>query len=194
MRPASFDMELSTAWSRWALEHGLPELPDRLADRTSVPVAWWRGPDSAAVLHLRRWSGDEDQEPRTEVDVEVFEFVGGSWRLAANGGAGGWQEAVVGPVQVEANHADLSGVVQGTAGGAEVVALWGEAGASADTVEVEQDGVVTAGPLTGELGWVVVSALVRGPVVARIRDGAGRVLAEGTAGPWEDEMAGPWSR
>lgn len=194
MRPASFDLELSTAWSLWVLEHGLPAVPDRLPDGTSVPVTCWRDHDSAAVLHVRRWSSDEDQEPCTEVDVEVFELVDGSWHPVTSGGAGGWADAVVRPCTLDADHADLGGVVQGTAGGAEVVALWGQVGASAVTVEVEQDGVVTTGPVVGQWGWVVASAVVRGPVVVRVRDGSGRVLAEGTAEPWDEQMDGPGRR
>lgn len=184
-------MELCTDWSLWVLENGLPRLPDQLAEHSSVPVTWWRGPDSAAVLHVRRWPADGEQEPFTEVDVEVFALADGRWQLAASGGAGGWPEAALRPTEVRAGHADLGGVVEGTSGGVHVVALWGEAGASAATSEVEQGDVVTSHPVVGEWGWVVVSAVVRGSVTARVRDADGRVMAEATAGPWGEDVDRP---
>lgn len=187
-------MELCTDWSLWVLEHGLPLLPDQVAERSSVPVTWWRGTNSAAVLHLRRWPDDGEDASYTEVDIQVFASVDGRWQLTASGGAGGWPEALVRPVEVRPEHADLGGVVQGTSGGVEVVALWGEAGRFAASLEVEQEGVVTTRPVEGELGWVVVSAVVQGPVIARVRDGDGRVLTEAAVGPMDEQMDGPWLR
>ncbi|SDO45268.1 hypothetical protein SAMN05660199_02027 [Klenkia soli] len=189
MRPGSFAEALSEEWSRWVLEHGLPEPPAALQDGESVPVAWWTGPDSAAVLHVRRWppedlqDADDSDEPWTEVDVQLFERVGDAWETGPSGGAGGWSAPTLTGLEVAADHADLGGVVGGSAGGLELIALWGEAGAAAATVEVEQDGVTTSRALTGTPGWVVVSGAVRGGFRARVRDASGRVLVEAVAPP-----------
>ena len=189
VRPDSFDAASSTDWSLWVLEHGLPDLPDRLAGGESVPVASWTGPDSAAVLHLRRrpMSGPGDpqdpDEPFTEVDVEVFERQSDGWAPAASGGAGGWSDPSLTRVAVPADHASLSGAVGGGWLELQHFALWGEVGTAAATLEVEQDGITTRRPVVAPLGWMVVSAAVGGPFTARVRDGSGRVLTEEVAPP-----------
>lgn len=77
------------------LAHGLPAFPAELGDDESVPVAWWVGLESAAVLHLRRWPPAdlrdlyEAGDSRTDVDVDVFARTDGGWALAASGGSGG---------------------------------------------------------------------------------------------------------
>jgi hypothetical protein len=184
VRPESFDSGLSEQWSRWVLDHGLPALPAALADGESVPVAWWTGPDSAAVLHLRRWPPADmrdlygPDDTFTDVDVDVFARESSGWALAASGGSGGWSEATLARVEVADDHASLSGAVGGAFGHRQHLALWGEVGAAAATLEVEQDGVTTSHPVVAPLGWVVVSAAVGSPFTARVRDGAGRVLTE----------------
>ena len=185
MRPESFAQALSEDWSRWVLEHGLPELPAVLQDGESVPAAWWTGPDSAAVLHVRRPLPDDDAppEPWTEIDVQLFERVAGTWRTGPSGGAGGWSDPTSTRVDVPADHADLSGVVGGSVGGLELIALWGEVGTAATTVELEQDGVTTSRTLTDPPGWVVVCGAARNGYRARVRDASGRVLTEEVAPP-----------
>lgn len=182
MQPDSFDAELAEQWSRWVLDHGLPTLPGQLEDAESVPVACWVGPESAAVLHLQRWPPADLREPDdelvTQVDVQVFERVEGSWTLAASGGSGGWPEATLTRVAVATDHASLSGVVGGGSAERSHLALWGEVGTAAATLEVEQDGVTTSRTVVAPVGWVVVSAALGNPFTARVRDSAGRVLTE----------------
>ena len=181
MVPPGFGAAFSESWSHWVLEHGLPDLPERLADGESVPVAWWTGPESAAVLHVRRWVPDEPdglESAWTEVDVQVFERADGDWAIAASGGAGGWPDPSLRWTHVPEDHASLSGVVAGGWTERPHVALWGEVGTAAATLEVEQDGRTTTAAIVSPLGWVVVSAAVGGPCTARVRDAAGRVLAE----------------
>ncbi|MEI4278796.1 hypothetical protein [Klenkia terrae] len=179
MQPPSFDDRFSGAWSSWVLEHGLPAIPDQLGDGESVPVSWWSGPDTAAVLHLRRRPAEDDEPARTEVDVELFERRGELWDTGPGGGAGGWEEAALTRVYVPADHADLSGAVGGTG----LIALWGEVGTAAASVEVEQDGHVVRRPVVAPLGWVVVSTSARRPSTVRVRDAGERVLLEQPAPP-----------
>ena len=163
------------------LEHGLPELPRQLADGESVPVTWWTGPGSAAVLHVRRRpAGDPHdlEDAYTEVDVHVLERTDGGWALVAAGGSGGWSDPTLTRVQVPDDHASLSGVVAGGWAEHPHVALWGEVGAAAATLEIEQDGRTTSSAIIAPLGWVVVSAVLGSPFTARVRDAAGRVLTE----------------
>lgn len=83
-------------------------------------------------------------------------------------------------------HASLSGVVAGGSDEHAHVALWGEVGTAAVTLEVEQDGRTTRAAVVAPLGWVVVSARVGSRFTARVRDAAGRVLIEerGTRPDW----------
>ena len=181
----SFDGEAGELWSLWVLEHGLlPDLPAQLGEDESVPVAWWTGPESAAVLHLRRWPpedlrdpADPDDDPHTEVDVHVFERVDDGWVPAASGGSGGWPDPRLVRVRVPDDHASLTGVVAGGWAVRPHVALWGEVGTAAATLEVEQGGRTTRRAVHAPLGWVVVSAM-GAPFTARVRDADGRVLTE----------------
>ena len=78
VRPPTFDASLAVDWSRWVLAHGLPEPPGSdVAPGESVPVAYWIGPRTAAVMHVRHNDWDEFEEPCTESDVDLFELVDG---------------------------------------------------------------------------------------------------------------------
>lgn len=125
----------------------------------------------------------EPDEPVTEVDVEVLERQGDRWAPAASGGAGGWADPSLTRVEVPPDHASLSGAVGGGWTELRHLALWGEVGTAAATIEVEQDGITTRRPVVAPLGWVVVSAVLGNPFTARVRDGAGRVLTEEVAPP-----------
>jgi hypothetical protein len=92
VRPDSFDADLADEWSRWVLAHGLPDLPGPdLAPGESVPVAYWIGPRTAAVMHVRWDDGEEDQPPFTESDVVLFHLVDGAWEDLSSGG-GNWAD------------------------------------------------------------------------------------------------------
>jgi hypothetical protein len=86
MRARSFDEEYQEAWSRDVLAHGLPELPSDLMEGEAVPVSWWVGPSTAAVLHIRRRRWDDDEEPDNETDVDCFRLVGERWDMAVAAG------------------------------------------------------------------------------------------------------------
>jgi hypothetical protein len=171
--------EHSVAWSLQVLERGLPALPARLGSRESVPVARWRGPSTAAVLHLRHWLADDGTPESTEVEIECFRIaVDGSWETAGSGGAGGDHMPELTRVDVPPGHADLTGLVASLVDSDGCVAMWGEVGSAAATLEVEQGGEVSRRPVEAPLGWVVVSGEAGSPFTARVRDGSGVVLTE----------------
>jgi hypothetical protein len=170
-RPASFDADLSRQWSRWVLEHGLPQLPaPDLAIGESVPVAYRIGPDTAAVLHISRTLDDGAQAVRTDTDVDLFSLVDGVWVEWGGGGAGGSNDSPLARIDVPPDHVDLSGTV--AAGGERgCKALWGEVGVSAAVAEVEQAGRVTRRPVEAPIGAFVVCAR---PRASLHRQGHGR--------------------
>lgn len=187
MRPKDFAAELSTDWSRWVLQNGLPNLPrSDVAMGDSVPVAYWVGPTTAAVLHVR-WNDEveDDEPPFTESDVELFYLDAGEWE-PAGGGGGNWADerpALTRPA-VPDDYVAWHGVNGGWIGDRGCKALSGEVGRAAAFIEVEQDGRVTRRPVDSDSGAVVVCGEYDLPMTIRVLDASNRLLAV------EEEPAG----
>ena len=80
-------------WSLWVLDHGLPELPEGVANGESVPVARWVGPEFAAVLHVYFRPGDEgdpDDAASLETETEVSRRTGVRWEDSRGSGGSNW--------------------------------------------------------------------------------------------------------
>lgn len=183
MRPESFDVERQEDWSRWVLEQGLPEFPGNQSIRVgeAVPVSYWVGPDTAAVLHVRippaDWR-DEDEEPSAEYDVECFVRTDDGWDCLGGGGSGPAPEPPLARVDVPPRYAALDGVVAGSAGETGVTARYGEVGTAASVVELHQAGRVTRRPVSAPIGLQVVSGHHAEPFTVRVLDDRGEPLAE----------------
>jgi hypothetical protein len=186
MEPAGFDLSLSYEWTLWVLAHGLPEMPGpEFAIDQSVPVAYWIGPTTAAVLHIRRirtaayeQDVDSEHEVVTETDIEVFRLVDGSWE-GRGGGGGGWDdESPLARIDVPPDHVDLHGMNCGGVGDSGSKALWGEVGTDAAFTEVIQAGCVTRRRVEAPTGAFVVSAEYEHPFTVRVLDSRENLLAE----------------
>jgi hypothetical protein len=182
MPPETFDIDNAVEWSRWVLENGLPVFPRaRLALGESVPVAYWVGPTTAAVLHIQRVRLDEDEggEEITETDLDLFCLVDERWELFGGGGAGPWQEHAS-PFErpsVASGYVELGGMNSGSGGERGCKALWGVVGADATAAEVHQAGRITRRTLDVPVGLVVVSGEYSQPMTVRVLTKAGDVLA-----------------
>ena len=174
--------------------YGLPKLPTHLGIDDSVPVAFWVGPTTAAVLCIRRLlhndPNDDDDDDVTDVDVTVYHRIGDSWQIGASGG-GAWLHRdgagvryVPDPgepfarVPGSPRRADLDGWIGGSGDGRAGGALYGEIGDEAAFITVEQAGVSTRAPVVAPTGIAVVSFDGATPAVIRITDAAGELLAE----------------
>ncbi len=185
MRPVGFDEDLSERWSRWVLENGLPEIPRRLAVGESVPVAYWIGPTTAAVLHVRRVLDEEEKAPYLDADVELFCLVDSAWESWGGGGAN-WPDSLpsweddgsLTRIDVPPQHVDLGAMNGGGSIERGCKALWGDVGAAASIAEVSQAGQVTRRPIEAPLGAIVVCGDSGQPLTVRIMDSRGELLAE----------------
>ena len=179
MRPESFDADLAGQWSRWVLDHGLPEVPaSKLRVGESVPVAYWVGPSTAVVLHIRRVLDEDEESPRTETDIDLFCLVDGSWETCGGGGGGWPDESPLAVLAVAPNHVDLGGMNSGVVGDRGCRALWGSVGIEAVMAEVMQAGHVTRRPVEAPVGAFVVCGEYTEPFTARVWNARGDVLAE----------------
>jgi hypothetical protein len=191
VRPASFDGELQEDWSRWVLAHGLPELPGPdLAVGQAVPVSYWIGPDTAAVLHIRRIHSETFEEPETETDVQCFYLEGGVWMPSGSGGTGWREQSPLARVTVPPDHVKLDGVNGGRVGLRGCKALWGEVGTGAAIAEVIQAGQVTRRPVQAPIGLQVVCGYYGQPFTVRVLNAEGQLLAQIEEQAGFDE--GPW--
>jgi hypothetical protein len=180
MQPTSFDQDNAAAWSQWVLANGLPQLPGpNLEIGESVPVAYWVGPTTAAVLHIRRiYYNDEDEV--TETDIDLFCLVDGQWQGSGSGGAGGWEAGVppLVPPPLAADWVALDGIQSGGSLQRGCKALWGEVGVDVAAVEVDQDGRATRRPVEAPAGMIVVSGEVTTPFTVSLFTTAGALLKE----------------
>lgn len=90
VQPPSFEWEWMSDWSEWVLDHGLPPLPETLADGEVVPIPRWAGARFGAVLHVSRYWDEEDGEDRLDSEIEVFRRTETGWESSDGGGGGGW--------------------------------------------------------------------------------------------------------
>ena len=201
MRPDSFDDELQEDWSRWVIEHGLPDMPEsELAADQSVPVAYWVGPRTAAVAHIMRGREELQDEPETYAAWFFFYRVDGTWMSAGNGAMQWRQVAPLARVDLPPDHVDLR-----PSTGAGCLALSGEVGSAAAVIEAVQAEEVSRRPIEAPTGLIVVCGDSTKPFTVRILGADGMVLAEIDAhvawrAAWEDvwfrvprdyEMHGP---
>jgi hypothetical protein len=180
MRPESFGEDLSEDWSRWVLAHGLPEIqgPD-LAVGESVPVAYWVGPRTAAVLHIRRIvSWDDEEEAMTLSAVHLFCLVDSAWEATGGGGSDWPDERPLRRLDVDPRHATFGGRTGGPGREFGCKALEGVVGTDAAILEVVQAGEVTRRPVEAPIGAIVVCADYAQPFTVRIRDTQGGLLTE----------------
>lgn len=179
MRPESFDAELAVQWSRWVLDHGLPGVPGfELSVGESVPVAYWIGPSTAAVLHIRRVQDEDDECPLTETDIDLFCLVDGDWETWGGGGGGWTDDSPLARLAVAPNHVNLGGMNSGAVGDRGCKALWGTVGTEAVMAEVRQAGQVTRRPVEAPVGAFVVCGDYAEPFTVRVLNAHGDVLAE----------------
>jgi hypothetical protein len=194
MRPASFDGEQCEQWSRWVLQNGLPPLPgSELATGESVPVAYWIGPTTAAVLHIRRIQDEDDDEVLTETDIDLFCWVGGRWEGFGSGGGGWYDDSPLERRELAPDVVNLGGMNSGSHGIVGCKALSGEVGADAAIAEVHQAGRVTRRAVEAPVGAFVVCGEYNEPFTVRVVNADGDLLAEieESAGT---ECGPPWSR
>jgi hypothetical protein len=178
MQPNTFDVDNATDWSRWVLENGLPVLPRSLAVGESVPVAYWVGQATAAVLHVQRVRLDEDDEDVTETDIDLFCLIDERWEAFGGGGAGPWQEhAPLERLPVAKGYVELSGMNSGSSNDRGCKALWGVVGVDAAVAEVHQARRITRRMIEAPVGLVVVSGEYSQPMTVRVLTEAGDVLA-----------------
>jgi hypothetical protein len=181
VRPQTFDLARQSELSHWVLLNGLPEPPGpHLDPDQAVPVAYWVGPDTAAVLHIRRYVEEDEAEPRdiVETDIDVFCLVDGIWEIWGGGGGGWAEDEPLSRIDVPARHVSLGGMYSSGVGGRGAKTLWGEVGTDAAVAEVAQDGVVTRRHVHAPTGAFVVSGKLEQPFTVRIFDAAGELLAE----------------
>lgn len=182
VRPYGFDIQRQEEWSRWVLEHGLPELPGDpvIGLGEAIPVSFWIGPDTAAVLHVRmppaEWRND-DEDPFAECDVEYFVRTEDGWEGLGGGGSGPTADPPLARVEVPPRYVALDGVTAGSADETGVTALYGEVGTAASVIEVHQAGRVTRRPVSAPIGLQVVCAHVAEPFTVRVLDDRGEPLA-----------------
>jgi hypothetical protein len=183
-RPSSFAAELAWEWGHWVIDHGLPALPSDLAPGESVPVAWWRGPAVAAVLHIYRRdpSVDDDEGPQLETDVQVMRRLDDRWVDVDGGGGTNWSAGVV----LEAPDLPLDAVHHGTFEFRHstewAVAAWdGVVGIDADGVAVEQDGRRHQQPIDSPLRAFVVAFDALLPARVQVISRSGDLLLDATS-------------
>ena len=167
MQPATFDEDLSEHWSRWVLENGLPETPTRLDVGESAPVAYWIGPTTAAVLHVRRVLDADENAPYLDVNVELFGLVDLVWENWGGGGANwpgslpNWEDdGSLTRLQAPPQHVNLAAMNGGGSDEGGCKALWGDVATAAAIAEVSQGGQVTRRPIEAPLG-ILLSAVTR---------------------------------
>lgn len=160
-------------------DNGLPELPrGPIALGDSVPVAYWVGPRTAAVLHLYRAQDEGAPEPHTGTDLRLLARVGDGWEY--RGGARTRSEAEPLEPQVPAREVRLDGVTCNwwTADDDGRKALRLQVGVDAAVAEVEQFGEVTRRPVEAPTGLFVVCVVADAACTVRVLDRDGGLLAE----------------
>jgi hypothetical protein len=166
-------------WDEWVRDHGLPELPGTpVAFGDSVPVAYWVGPRTAAVLHVYRAQDDGAPGPHTGTDLRLLARIGDDWEY--RGGSRTWSAEEPMEPQLPAREVRIDGNVcdWSTPGDDGRKALYGQVGADAAVAEVEQLGEITRRAVEAPTGRFVVCVVADAPATVRILDRHGELLAE----------------
>ncbi len=173
--PPDFWAGHSHLWDEWVRDHGLPELPRLpIAVGDSVPVAYWVGPRTAAVLHLYRAQDEGAAGPHTGTDLRLLARVGDGWEYR-----GGTRTSQEPPGRVPAREVRFDQVCNWwTPDDDGRKAFVGEVGADAALAEVEQFGELTRRTIDAPVGLFVICVVADAPCTVRILDGHGDLLTQ----------------
>jgi hypothetical protein len=158
-----------TSWSVWVLDHGLPELPERVELGQSVPVARWAGRRFGAVLHLQ-WNWSEDHEDDyLATEVELFRRIDGGWAAASGGGGSDWpfEPPLTRPV-IPLPQLSSGGETAPEDWGWSVIAFDGLSGTDAVAVEVSDQDGITREAIYSPLGIVLAAFDATKPATVRV--------------------------
>jgi hypothetical protein len=173
-RPESFAEGLSSDWELWVLDHGLPDLPDRLEPGEAVPVAYWRGPLWAAVLELGYMEPEpeDDDGPYLDSDAGGFRWSDGDWEPSNGRGGVGWS----GGVELRRPSVEPEEVVlYGTGRNPSYEGDWacgvaeGVCGDAITVIELEQDGERFSKAVDSPVGAWIVAFDAQRPAVVRLK-------------------------
>jgi hypothetical protein len=178
VRPDSFDAELQEQWSRWVLDHGLPDLPGPdLGLGQTVPVSYWVGSTTAVVAHISHVWLNDVQQADTSLLLDFFRRVDGDW-ISAGLGGGAWDdEDPLSRDRVASNPPDGHHVAFGIG----CMAVYGRVGSEASVTETVQAGQVTRRALDSPVGLLIAcgeSGDGAPPFTVRVLDAHEEVLAE----------------
>jgi hypothetical protein len=179
MPPASFDEELMDDWSLWVLDHGLPQLPDRVRIGESVPVAFWAGPRVGAVVHILATADDPQvgEPDRFDTEVTCFRRIDDRWEAANARGGTDWPPgASLAGIQVAREFVGFGGEMTASGDGPTCTAIDGVVGDDAQWIEVSDITGTVRRPVEAPIGVVVVAVSDLRPVAIRILDGFDREL------------------
>lgn len=148
-------------------------------------MAYWIGPTTAAVLHIRhiREPVDEQdldrrEEMFIETDIDLFGRVDDAWQ-GWGGGGGAWADHLpLARVDVPPGSANLHGMNSASIGDRGCKALWGEVGTEAAFAEVIQSDQVTRRAVQAPTGAYVVCGEYDHPFTVRILNSQDVPLAE----------------
>ncbi len=176
-QPVSFHEVHMTEWSEWALDHGLPPLPEDVGREESVPVARWVGPRYSAVMHVQRGGPYHHRGLDALVnEVELFARSDGAWRACDATGGTNWHDPPFLRPDVDPERVGFYGMLRSPCEGGFACAVDGIAGAAAETIEVDDGDGVTTMAVESPIGVIVVAFDAACPVTIRVRDPEGRVL------------------
>jgi hypothetical protein len=172
-----------TEWSRWVLDHDLPELPDDVGADESVPVARWMGATAAVVLHVHR-----DGPGYSDV-FELFVQGADGWELQPGGGGSDRPGPPFAAPDFPARTAELYGELTASRGdGTHVRSVDGAARAEGPVfVEIQRGDDLERQPVASRIG-VVVAAWVQEPddrrtTIVRVVDDQFRSLTTASFAP-----------
>lgn len=182
MRPPSFDEDRMTEWSKWVLDHGLPDIPEALQVGESVPVAYWAGPRFGAVLHVQ-WSWSEEHTDDDLIsEVQLFDRVPDGWRCYGAQGGTDWFDPPFCRPNMSPREADLGGIFIAHEDGRSCCAADGLAGIDAAVVEVVDEQGPIRKRLDSPLGAFIAAFDGANEATICVLDEAGHVLLEQTIG------------
>jgi tetratricopeptide (TPR) repeat protein len=183
--PSEFNPANMMRTGAGVLEHGLPPLPDVLRYEMAVPVAYWKGAQSAVVLILWYPRGRSGEVGPAAIPVTYTQAGEGTWAAAPSGAffGGGFSHD---PIADPGYSRDLGGraMVYGhTSRAAEVTpgspafVVTGRAAPEVRYLAIIKDGHEDRRPLESYFGAWVVCTEEPGPFVVAGFGAGGEVLA-----------------
>jgi hypothetical protein len=160
------------------LEHGFSSFEPVVGPRQTVPVAYWRGPDLCAVMHVRWSAGTGEIDDGLVGWVHVVSSHDDGWRELTRFRDGEFDHPLarpeLGPREVTGVHGWGSGDDDAWYSG-----ITGVAGTDAAFVEVVDGTSVSRHPVDSPIGVFVACWRGRTRHTIRVLDRAGEVLFEG---------------